>query len=151
MNNTAETEDIWTCPIPTPAASTASPWYCPSTLKIDHLVIFYTRGPWWPCNAHMSNTALWEPDLELIKANILIKVQNDYINKYDNVACLMGCEIKVKVKYGWLHSRGHAKMYACTKYHWLREQWLLRNWPKHKHFTSTKYHSVGPIITEKLT
>ena len=22
---------------------------------------------------------------------------------------------------------------------------------KHKHFTSTKYHSVGPIITEKLT
>ena len=21
---------------------------------------------------------------------------------------------------------------------------------KHKHFTSTKYHSVGPIITEKL-
>ena len=22
----------------------------------------------------------------------------------------MDCEIKVKVKYGWLHSRGHAKM-----------------------------------------
>ena len=37
-----------------------------------------TRGPWWPCNAHLSNIALWEPDLELIKANILIKVQNDY-------------------------------------------------------------------------
>ena len=76
-------------------------------------------GPSWPCNAHLSNIALWEPDLELIKANILIKVQNDYINKADNVACLMDCEIKVKVKYGWLHSRGHAKMYACTKYHWL--------------------------------
>ena len=27
----------------------------------------------------------------------------------------MDCEIEVKVKYGWLHSRGHAKMYACTK------------------------------------
>ena len=80
---------------------------------------WWTRGPWWPCNAHLSNIALWEPDLELIKANILIKVQNDYINKKDNVACLMDCEIKVKVKYGWLHSRGHAKMYACTKYHWL--------------------------------
>ena len=40
-----------------------------------------TRGPWWPCNAHLSNIALWEPDLELIKANILIIVQNDYINK----------------------------------------------------------------------
>ena len=40
--------------------------------------LFKTRGPWWPCNAHLSNIALWEPDLELIKANILIKVQNDY-------------------------------------------------------------------------
>ena len=29
----------------------------------------------------MLTWALWEPDLELIKANILIKVQNDYINK----------------------------------------------------------------------
>ena len=29
----------------------------------------------------LSIIALWEPDLELIKANILIKVQNDYINK----------------------------------------------------------------------
>ena len=28
----------------------------------------------------------------------------------------MDCEIKVKVKYGWLHSRGHANMYACSKY-----------------------------------
>ena len=34
-----------------------------------------TRGPWWPCNAHLSNIALWEPDLELIKENILIKVK----------------------------------------------------------------------------
>ena len=28
----------------------------------------------------------------------------------------MDCETEVKVKYGWLYSRGHAKMYACTKY-----------------------------------
>ena len=41
------------------------------------------------------------------------------INKQDNVACLMDCEIEVKVKYGWLHSRSHAKMYAWAKYHWL--------------------------------
>ena len=33
------------------------------------------------CNAHLSIIALWEPDLELIKANSLIKIQNDYINK----------------------------------------------------------------------
>ena len=59
-----------------------------------------TRGPWWPCNAHLSIIAFWEPDLELIKANILIKIQNDYINKYDNEACLMDCEIEAKVKYG---------------------------------------------------
>ena len=39
------------------------------------------RGPWWPCNTHLSNIVLWEPDLELIKANILIIVQNDYTNK----------------------------------------------------------------------
>ena len=39
----------------------------------------------------------------------------------------------------------------CAKYHWLKEQKLLRNWPKYKHFTSAKYHSVGPIVTEKLT
>ena len=45
-----------------------------------------TRGPWWPCNAHLSNIALWEPDLELIKANILIKVQNDY----NKVFCWFG-------------------------------------------------------------
>ena len=36
-----------------------------------------TRGPLRPCNAHLSIIALWEPDLELIKANILIKIQND--------------------------------------------------------------------------
>ena len=41
----------------------------------------FTRGPWWPCNAHLSIITLWEPDLELIKANILIEIQNDYINK----------------------------------------------------------------------
>ena len=63
----------------------------------------------------------------------------------------MDCEIEVKIKYGWLHSRDHAKMYAYTKYHLLEEQWLLRNWPKRKHFTGAKYHSVGPIITKKLT
>ena len=45
-----------------------------------------TRGPWWPCDAHLSNIALWEPDLELIKANILIKVQNDY----NKVFCWFG-------------------------------------------------------------
>ena len=64
----------------------------------------------------MSIIALREPDLELIKANILSKFHNDYIN---SVACLMDCEIEVKVKYGWLHSRGHAKIYAYAKYHWL--------------------------------
>ena len=26
----------------------------------------------------------------------------------------MECEIKVKVKYGWLYARGYAKMYVCT-------------------------------------
>ena len=29
----------------------------------------------------------------------------------------MDGEIEVKVNYGWLHSKGHAKMYACAKYH----------------------------------
>ena len=56
----------------------------------------------------------------------------------------MDCEIEVKVKHAWLHSRGHAKMYACAKYHRLYEQQLLRNWPKHEHFTSAEYHSAGP-------
>ena len=59
--------------------------------------------------------ALRVPDLELIKANILTKIHYDYINKLDNVACLMDYETEVMVKYGWLHSRGHAKMYACAK------------------------------------
>ena len=45
-----------------------------------------------------------------------------YINYQDNVAYLMDCEVKVKVKYGWLHSRAYAKMYACAKYHWLWDQ-----------------------------
>ena len=31
-----------------------------------------------PCNAHLSIIALREPDLELIKANILTKIRNDY-------------------------------------------------------------------------
>ena len=39
----------------------------------------------------------------------------------------MDCEIEVKVKYGWLHLRGHAKMYACVSL------------------------AVGAIVTEKLT
>ena len=34
----------------------------------------------------------------------------------------MDYEIEVKIKYEWLHSRGHAKMYACTKYYWLYER-----------------------------
>ena len=37
----------------------------------------------------------------------------------------MDSEIEIKVKYGWLHSRGHAKMYASL--------------------------AVGAIIAEKLT
>ena len=49
-------------------------------------IIFYekkkkTNKRAMPCNAHLSIIVLWEPDLELIKANILIKIQNDYINK----------------------------------------------------------------------
>ena len=39
------------------------------------------RAMIWPCNAHLSITAIREPDLELIKANILTKIRNDYINK----------------------------------------------------------------------
>ena len=46
-----------------------------------HLSYMKTRGPGWRCNAHLSIIALSEPDLELIKANIMIKIQNDYINK----------------------------------------------------------------------
>ena len=30
------------------------------------------------------------------------------------------CEIEVEVKYGWLHSRGHAKMYKSANYHCCR-------------------------------
>ena len=71
-----------------------------------------TRGPWW---------LTWiSLDLEnQIQANMLTKMQDDYINKLHNVACLMDWKIEVKVKYRWLHSRCHAKMYACAKYHWL--------------------------------
>ena len=54
-----------------------------------------TRGPWWPCNAHLSNIALWEPDLELIKANILIKVQNDY----NKVFCWFGRDLVFDTKW----------------------------------------------------
>ena len=43
-----------------------------------------TRGPWWPCKAHLSITALREPDLELIKVNILTKIHDDYINKSES-------------------------------------------------------------------
>ena len=50
----------------------------------------------------------------MTKENILTKIY-DYINNWDNVACLMDHEILVKVKYRWQHSRGHAKMYACPK------------------------------------
>ena len=34
-----------------------------------------------------------------LKANILTKINDDYFNKYD-VACLIDCEIEIKVKYG---------------------------------------------------
>ena len=37
--------------------------------------------PRWLCIAHLSIIALREPDLELINANILIKIHDDYINK----------------------------------------------------------------------
>ena len=40
-----------------------------------------TRGPWRPCNAHLSIIAFREPDLEMIKENILTKIYDDYINK----------------------------------------------------------------------
>ena len=43
--------------------------------------VIKTRGPWWPCNAHLSIIAFREPDLELIKANILTKIHDDNINK----------------------------------------------------------------------
>ena len=44
----------------------------------------------------------------------------------------MDCEIKVKVKYGWLHSRGHAKMYTADPIHrgpLLREIQYITNRP----------------------
>ena len=34
-----------------------------------------------------------KPDLEIIKANILTKIHDEYINNYDNEACLMDREI----------------------------------------------------------
>ena len=45
------------------------------------------------CIAHQSIIALREPDLEIIKANILVKIHDDYINNENNLACLMGSEI----------------------------------------------------------
>ena len=47
------------------------------------------RGPWRPRNTHLSIEALKELDQEMIKANN----HDDYINKYNNVACLMDHEI----------------------------------------------------------
>ena len=49
--------------------------------------------------------ALRERDLEMIEANILTKIHDDFINNKDNVACLMDHEYIVKVKYEWMHSR----------------------------------------------
>ena len=45
-----------------------------------------TTGPRWPCSciAHLSIIVLREPDLEMIKANILTKIHYDYINNQDN-------------------------------------------------------------------
>ena len=40
-----------------------------------------TRGPWWPCNVHLSIIALREPDPLMTKANILTKIHDDYIYK----------------------------------------------------------------------
>ena len=48
--------------------------------------------------------------------------------------------------YGSLHSRGHAKMYACAKYHWLLDQQLLRNWlNKRVVYRSPEYHINWPF------
>ena len=40
-----------------------------------------TTRPWRLFNAHLTIIALREPDLELIKANILTKFHDKYINK----------------------------------------------------------------------
>ena len=38
-----------------------------------------------PCFAYLSIIALKEPDLEIIKTNILTKIHDNYINNEDNV------------------------------------------------------------------
>ena len=38
------------------------------------------REPKWPCIAHLSITTLREPDLGMIKANILTRIYDDFIN-----------------------------------------------------------------------
>ena len=58
----------------------------------------------------------------MIKANILTKILDDYINKKANIAYLVDYEIKVRVKYGRLHLKSRAKIYAYMHiclYHWL--------------------------------
>ena len=47
----------------------------------EYVSHFNIRGPRWPSAAHLSIIALREPDLEMIKANILTKIHNDYIYK----------------------------------------------------------------------
>ena len=45
------------------------------------------------CITRLSIIAPREPDLEIIKTNILTKSYDDYINNKDNEACLMDGEI----------------------------------------------------------
>ena len=48
--------------------------YLKQYLKLTTQDNLKTRGSWWPCSTHLSIIALREPDLELIKANILTKL-----------------------------------------------------------------------------
>ena len=53
-------------------------------LVLLHRLLFCakeTSGPRWLSNAHLSIIALSESDLEMIKANIMTKILEDYINK----------------------------------------------------------------------
>ena len=58
-----------------------NPYFNYLDIDLYPVCYWYTRGPQWPCNAHLSIIALIEPDLEMIKASILTKIHDDYINK----------------------------------------------------------------------
>ena len=55
----------------------------------------------------------------------------------------MDSEIEVKVKYGWLHWRGHAKMYASAKYHCCRTNSYWETDLKEKLKTVTGQWNIG--------